>query len=232
MLKWEDILWDQGKILVHAPKTERYEGKAFRKIPFFPHVEDCLLEAAEQAEEGSIYVVEKHAPLYMRGQKERVYLSRQGNLGTMFKKIMHRAGIVPWPKLIQNLRASFETDLLNKKYGEFGIHVIAEWLGHSVRVMLEHYGRIQQADYDKIALASQEVKKRKKRVAQKAAQHTAAEGENERHVEEVTFLPDLTQPIEFTALSGKEGTVEASSRKPPKPVQWAVQDSVTPLLHP
>ena len=162
MLKWEDILWDQEKILVHAPKTERYKGKAFRKIPFFPHIEECLMEAAEQAPVGSIYVVEKHAPLYLRGQKERVYVSRQGNMGTMFKKMMLRAGIVPWPKLLHNLRASLETDLLNGKYGEYGIHTIAEWLGHSVQVMLKHYGRIQQADYDKIAVASQEAKMRKK----------------------------------------------------------------------
>ena len=161
-LKWEDILWDQNAIMVHAPKTERYQGKAERKIPFFPHIEGCLMEAAEQAEKGSIYVVEKHAPQYLHGQKERVYISRQGNLGTVFKKIIRRAGIVPWDKVIQNLRASFETDLLNEKYGKFGIHTIAYWLGHSVKVMLEHYGRIQKADYDKISLASQEVKKRKK----------------------------------------------------------------------
>ena len=148
MLKWEDILWDQKLIMVHSPKTERYEGKGIRKIPFFPHIEECLIEAAEQAEEGAIYVVEKHAPLYLRGKKERVYVSRQGNIGTMFRKIMLRAGVVPWAKLIQNLRASFETDLINGKYGHFGIHTIAAWLGHSVQVMLKHYGRIQKADYD------------------------------------------------------------------------------------
>ena len=66
-LKWEDILWDQNTIVVHAPKTERYAGKAIRRIPFFPHIEECLTEAAEQAEEGSIYVVEKHAPRHLRG---------------------------------------------------------------------------------------------------------------------------------------------------------------------
>jgi len=54
----------------------------------------------------------------------------------VFRKIILRAGIVPWKKLIQNLRASFETDLLNGKYGKFGLHTIAKWLGHSVKVML------------------------------------------------------------------------------------------------
>jgi len=165
MLKWEDILWDQEKIVVRSPKTEHHEDKGVRIIPFFPHIAECLTEAFEQAPEGAVYVVEKHAPLYLRGQKERVYISRQGNIGTMFRKIILRAGIVPWTKLIHNLRASFETDLLNGKYDtpthRIGIHTIAEWLGHSVKVMLEHYGRIQESDFDCIAIARERVKQQK-----------------------------------------------------------------------
>ena len=38
---------------------------------------------------------------------------------------------------------------------------IAKWLGHSVKVMLEHYGRIQQSDYDQIAEARERVKRKK-----------------------------------------------------------------------
>ena len=147
--------------MIPSPKTERYQGKAFRKIPFFPHIEECLVEAFEQAEEGAIYVIEKHAPRYLHGQKERVYIGRQGNLGTVFAKIIRRAGIVPWGKLIHNLRASFETDLLDGKYGQFGLHTIAEWLGHSVKVMLEHYGRIKKSDFDQIEQACQQIKQNK-----------------------------------------------------------------------
>jgi integrase len=161
MLKWEDILWDQKKIVVHSPKTEQHEGKGVRVIPFFPHLEECLTEAFEQADEGTIYVVEKHAPIYLRGKKERVYVSRQGNIGTSFRKIILRAGLVPWDKLIQNLRASFETDLLNGKYGKFGLHTIAAWLGHSVKVMLEHCGRFQQSDFDQIAETCEQVREKK-----------------------------------------------------------------------
>ncbi len=203
-LKWEHILWDERMIEVQAPKTEHHQGKGSRKIPFFPHIEGCLREALEQAGKDAVYVVEKHAPLYLRGQKERVYISRQGNLGTVFKKIIRRAGHKPWKKLIHNLRASLETDLLNGKYGRFWLHTIAGWLGHSVKVMLTHYGRIQQADYDQIAQACKEAEERKefgKRhttayfipvkslldsenvdsnadfgVAQKASQYTAEEG--------------------------------------------------------
>jgi len=145
--------------------------------------------------------------------------------GTIFKKIMHRAGIVPWKKLIHNLRASFETDLLNGKYGEFGLHTIAAWLGHSVKVMLEHYGRIQKADYDKIAQACEETNERKKPVAQKASQYTAVEGEIERHRAETTLLTDSMQPIETTALSGKKGNKGEPCGTPSNPHHWAIRDS-------
>jgi len=51
MLKWDDILWDQKEMVVHAPKTKRY-GKADRIIPFFPHIEECLRAARQRGTEG------------------------------------------------------------------------------------------------------------------------------------------------------------------------------------
>ena len=160
-LKWSDIDWNQKTIRVHSPKTARYPGKASREIPFFPRIEECLLEAQKEAPEGAVYVVEKHAPLYLRGQKERVYISRQGNMGTMFRKIMKQAGISPWKKLIHNLRASFAIDLMSKKYGDHNIYVIAKWMGHSVQVMLQHYGRFQKSDFAKVAEACERVRREK-----------------------------------------------------------------------
>jgi integrase len=35
LLRWEDIDWEGQKMLIHAPKTERYEGKETRNIPLF-----------------------------------------------------------------------------------------------------------------------------------------------------------------------------------------------------
>ena len=121
---------------------------------------------------------------------------------------MLRAGITPWPKLLQNLRASFETDLLNNEYGEFGIHTIAEWLGHSPIVMLKHYKRIKKADYDKIAAACKNVKEKKTgkpTVSWNASLFTAEIGKTERHEAEIVSLTDSTQPLTNTALSGRKG---------------------------
>ena len=35
LLKWADINWDEGKMLVTSPKTERYPDGASRQVPVF-----------------------------------------------------------------------------------------------------------------------------------------------------------------------------------------------------
>ena len=56
------------------------------------------------------------------------------NLRTHLERIIAKAGHEPWPRLLQNLRASCETDWDER----YPAHVIAEWLGHSPKVAAEH----------------------------------------------------------------------------------------------
>ena len=49
-LKWEHVLWDQGKIIVPSCKTARH-GKSERIIPIFQELELPLQECFEQAEQ-------------------------------------------------------------------------------------------------------------------------------------------------------------------------------------
>ncbi|MFT3684749.1 MAG: hypothetical protein QM783_07425 [Phycisphaerales bacterium] len=49
------------------------------------------------------------------------------NLRTMLRKVVHRAGVKPWPRLFHNLRASCATDLVET----VPAHVAAGWLSHS-----------------------------------------------------------------------------------------------------
>ena len=37
-LRWCDINWEQGRMLIHSPKTERHEGRESRIIPIFPEI--------------------------------------------------------------------------------------------------------------------------------------------------------------------------------------------------
>ena len=58
----------------------------------------------------------------------------EANLRTTFEKVILRAGCQPWPRLFQNLRASFECDLVEK----YPAHVVAKWLGHSPKIAAAH----------------------------------------------------------------------------------------------
>jgi integrase len=99
-LSWADVDWEQGRITVTSPKTKRH-GKAYRVIPLFPELRPLLEKAFEEAGEGALYVITK-------------YRQRNANLRTQFERILKRAGIEPWERLFQNLRASRETELANE----------------------------------------------------------------------------------------------------------------------
>jgi hypothetical protein len=73
----------------------------------------------------------------------RRYRDSRVNLRTQVVWIIKRAGLTPWPKLFQNMRASRETELAR----EFPSHVAAEWLGHSALVAQKHYWRVTDEDF-------------------------------------------------------------------------------------
>lgn len=49
-----------------------------------------------------------------------------------------------WPRLMQNLRASRETELL----AEHPIHVVCAWMGHSAIVGQKHYAKVRDSDFE------------------------------------------------------------------------------------
>ncbi len=121
-LRWQDIDWDRERITVPSPKTEHHEGGESRVIPLFPELLPHLRETFEQAESGAIYVIQ-------RCRDPRV------NLRTQFLRILRRAGLTPWPKLFQNLRATRETELAEI----WPEHVACAWIGNSRMVARQHY---------------------------------------------------------------------------------------------
>lgn len=57
-LRWQDINWERGRMVVHSPKTEHHPGKATRSVPLFPEIRGVLEDAFERAAEGAEYVVD------------------------------------------------------------------------------------------------------------------------------------------------------------------------------
>jgi len=171
-LKWEHVLWDQGKIIIPISKTARH-GKSSRVIPIFHELSGPLREVRDQAGPGDVYIIEKHCPRMMKMSKGRKEGNHAANLIPAFNKIVTSAGLKPWPMPGHNLRGSLVTDLYNGKYPNIGIHTIAEWLGHSPEVAMKHYTRVKESDYEKARMnpdvnATDHKKRNKNKKSQRA----------------------------------------------------------------
>ena len=86
------------------------------------------------------------------------------------ERIIAKAGLKPWPKLFQNLRASRATELAS----EHPAHVAAAWLGHSTIVANKHYWQVTDVDFTNALTTTP-------KAAQNPAQQAHAEGRGESH---------------------------------------------------
>jgi site-specific recombinase XerD len=131
-LQWTEVDWERSRFLVRSPKPEHHEGKAERWVPIFPELRPYLDEAFEQAEPGAVHVI-------------RRYRDTNTNLRTQLRRIIRRAGLSPWPKLFQNIRASRETELA----AEYPLHVVCAWIGNSALIANKHYLQVTEADFER-----------------------------------------------------------------------------------
>jgi len=130
-LRWGDVNWERGRLMVRSPKTAGHEGHAVRVVPIAPELRPILQDLFDRAEVG----VESVVP---RLRDPRM------NLRTTFYKIIAKAGVKPWPRLFHNMRASCATDWVER----FPAHVVAGWLGHSPLIAAQHYLQTRDAHFD------------------------------------------------------------------------------------
>ncbi len=131
-LRWVDV--NQGRLTVWSPKTERLPGGQSRIIPLFPEIRPYLEEVFDRTELGSVYML----PAFrQRGAAV--------NLRTRLERIIYRAGLVPWPRLWQNLRATRETELSESH----PLHVVCQWIGNTARIAAAHYLQVTDRDFDR-----------------------------------------------------------------------------------
>jgi len=140
-LRWDDIDWHTGRIIVQSPKTEHHPGKSCRTIPLFAELRPILTDAREIAPEGAEYVVGGD----YRAAANSPSGWRNCNLRTQFERLVKRAGLQPWPRLFHAMRASRETELAK----QYPIHVVTAWLGNTPRIALKHYLQTTNEDFDK-----------------------------------------------------------------------------------
>lgn len=136
-LTWGDVLKDQGRMRVHATKTAHHEGKDVRYVPLRDIQEPLEDVFQEQLLDGK-QSLPPDAPIITRFSRSN------SNMDKPLKAILHRAGISPWQKLFQNMRASCETQWLSEGHPA---HVVAAWIGHSVKVQRDSYAQITDGHY-------------------------------------------------------------------------------------
>ncbi|MCA9063645.1 MAG: phage integrase SAM-like domain-containing protein [Planctomycetaceae bacterium] len=132
-LKWEDINWEHRSFLVFCPKLEHHEDKSQRVVPLFPEIERELLDLREIQGDESIYVLPS--------------IRHTTNTHPTLLRIVKRAGLKPWPRLWQNLRASRATEL----EAAFGGAKAATVCGHAEKVAQDHYWMTTGEDITQMA---------------------------------------------------------------------------------
>jgi integrase len=144
-LRWADVDWEKGRFTVRSPKTERYKGKERRVVPLFPELRVELERLyTQESNKGKDFVI-------------NLSTNREGaNLRTQFLRIVEKAGLEPFPRPFDNMRASRSTEI----YNDFNPIVESEWVGHSRKVAERCYVRTREEDFERAAgLGMQEMKK-------------------------------------------------------------------------
>lgn len=70
------------------------------------------------------------------------------NILTALERIVKKAGLTPWPKLMQNLRATRETELL----ANYPAKDVTSWLGNSPSVANKHYAMTLRESFDRAVI--------------------------------------------------------------------------------
>lgn len=127
--RWGDIDLVNNRMIIRSNKTP-----PMRSCPIFPELRPHLLRAREMAPSGAEFVQNRYG--------------HDDNILTALQKIVTKAGLVPWPKLMQNLRATRETELL----AHFPTKDVTSWLGNSPQVANRHYAMVMPASFDQAVL--------------------------------------------------------------------------------
>jgi hypothetical protein len=160
--------------------------------PVSPELRPYLEEAFELAADGSVFLIAR-------------YRDCNQNLRTQFQRIIRRAALESWPKLLHNLRATRETELAELH----PIHVVCAWVGHAAAIAQKQYLQVRDEDFERAAADPSGAKPGAlcAKTAQNPAQHWARTehenpGESGGFFEEPAFSADDECPERNTPRTG------------------------------
>lgn len=131
-LKWEHIDWKNHRLrIVDSKKTQQHIHRHLRMVPIPTILREQLRELQRQAEPGAIYVFP--------------HVGTSASLRNAMLRFLKAAGLNPWDKLWQNLRASAATDYAR----QLPAHVAAAICGHTTQIAREHYWTVADSDLER-----------------------------------------------------------------------------------
>jgi integrase len=138
-LRWSDLDFADKKITIRSPKTRHLGGRhAVRSCPMFVELVPYLEELADVIGPGiNVPMSERVFPVVKDGTT---------NLRTPIERMIKLAGMQQWPKLIQNLRSSRETELLDS----FPVKDVCDWFGNSPAIVAKHYAQ-SRSEFSELA---------------------------------------------------------------------------------
>lgn len=122
-LRWSDLNREKKMMRVRSDKKAADATSGHRPCPIFDELIPFLDAMGSPANSGDACVL----PTLDR--------RKNANLRSEFRRAIKRAGVKPWPRIFQNLRASALTDLAER----YPLPQVCKWLGNSTRVAERHY---------------------------------------------------------------------------------------------
>lgn len=153
-LLWSNVDWAGRRFSFVDVKRSRKSKSVIRTVPIFSELIAPLQEHFDHAPEGV----------------DEVFPGMSTNSSALIAPIeraIRLAGVERWPRLLQNLRASRETELVAEalKDGR-DIKGVCAWIGNSPDVAMKHYLMVRDSEADIVAVTN----------PQQNPQHPAAPG--------------------------------------------------------
>lgn len=123
-MTWDDVNQANGTVLIRAQKT-----KSERLVPIPPEVANLLSKQYAVVPDGTAHVFPN--------------LRHHSNTATTAAKMVAAAGFKTWGKFWNSLRASCETDMMDKH----GLRKACMWVGNSPTIAMKHYSLLRKTEY-------------------------------------------------------------------------------------
>jgi integrase len=128
-LRWSDFDSATRVLAIRSPKTAHHKSGGLRRVPVFPVL---------------MRLLEEHRAI--AGDLEYVLpqLRHYPSLSTRMRRVIRQSGITDYPRALHNLRLSCISDWVIAERRD--LVTVAEWSGHSIQIMTQHYLRQINAD--------------------------------------------------------------------------------------